>query len=550
MRLSLRRARAVPPPVVLGTYTDRLAWQRRRWPWLLALTLISGFYGLVFGLTTTYFLLQLTVPLIIVAAAVIWLLPESERAPTGLLGKLLFIFLVALLVWPDYLALALPGLPWITAVRLIGVPLAFVLFVCLSTSAEVRRDLTEVLQATPWIWRLITAFGVLAVLSVGYSTDPGISVNKLVVAGVNWFLLFFVSAYVFRTPGRAMRLAYLLWAIGVVVSLIGVQEWRHSVVPWAGHIPSFLVVQDESVQRILSGASRAATGIYRVQSKFTTSLGLAEFYALVLPFVIHFAITADRLVVRIAAALTVPFFLRLIVLTDSRLGMVGFFFSILIYLLIWGVWRWTRDRDSAFGPAVVLAYPAIFSGFIAATFFVGRLRAMVWGTGAQQASTDSRKLQVAMGLPKVVKRVWGHGIGRGAEALGFRNGADVLTIDTYYLLVALEFGVLGFLIYYALFLNAVWAGARRLRRAATPEQTLIGPILIALVNFLVIKSIFSQQENHPLVFVLLGVLAALIWRIDQAGAPILAAAAPTTSAKRPAARRSARAWRGGVPATS
>ena len=515
MRLPFRRSQRPPPVRVLATYTAPAFYQRHRKK-LLALMLVAALiYGAAFGLTTTYFLLQLTIPLIILAAAVIWLLPESEAAPIGLLSKLLFTFVVILLLWPDYLALALPGLPWITAVRLIGVPLAFVLFVCLSSSDGLRAELMETLNAVPIVWKLMVAFAVIAFLSVGVSTDPTISINKLVVVSINWFLVFFVAVWVFRKPGRMLRLAYMLWGISVVVSLIGIQEYRHGAVPWAGHIPSFLVVQDESVQRILSGAARAATGIYRMQSKFTTSLGLAEFYSIVLPFIVHFAFSARSIAVRAGAVLTVPFMFQMIVFTDSRLGMVGFFFSLLFYTLYWAVSRWSRSKDSLFGPALTLSFPALFVGFLVASFFVGRLRALVWGTGAQQASTDSRKLQIAMGIPKLFQRPWGYGIGRGAETLGFRNGADVLTIDTYYLAVALEFGIVGFIVYYLMFICATWGAMRRVTKARTAEEMLVGPIAIALINFLVIKSIFSQQENHPLIFVLLGGMVALSWRIDR-----------------------------------
>lgn len=517
MRLPFFRRRVEPAPV-LAMYTGPAFWQRHRKKLLFLLVLWTLFYGLAFGLTTTYFLLQLTIPLILLAAAMIWLLPETETAPVGLLHTLLFAFVIVLLLWPDYLAITLSGLPWITAIRLAAVPLAFVLFVCLSTSREMREELSEVLSTAPWVWKLLTAFGVVAIFSVFTSSETTASVNKLIVAGTNWFLVFFVAAYVFRTPGRVTRFAYLLCGIAVVVSLIGVQEYRHSAVPWAGHIPSFLAVQDESVQRILAGAARAATGIYRVQSKFTTSLGLAEFYALLMPFLVHFMVYGQRWWLRVGAAVMIPLVFRMIILTDSRLGMVGFFLSCVLYLAIWAIWRWQRDRDSLFGPATILAFPAVFVAFLVSTFAVGRLRALVWGSGAQQASTDGRKQQFIAGIPKVLEQPWGYGIGRSAETLGFTNAAGSLTIDTYYLAVALEYGVIGFVIYYAMFINALWNGARRIPRAYATEHMLIAPLTIALFNFVVIKSIFSQQENHPLAFIMLGALIALCWQMDRSEA--------------------------------
>jgi hypothetical protein len=40
----------------------------------------------------------------------------------------------------------------------------------------------------------------------------------------------------------------------------------------------------------------------------------------------------------------------------------------------------------------------------------------------------------------------------------------------------------------------------------------LGPLAIALFNFIVSKSVFSSEENHPLIFVLLGIVVALAYR--------------------------------------
>jgi hypothetical protein len=119
--------------------------------------------------------------------------------------------------------------------------------------------------------------------------------------------------------------------------------------------------------------------------------------------------------------------------------------SFLLYLAAWGILRWRQSRESLFGPAITLAYPLIFAAFIAATFTVGRLRRMVWGGGEHQFSTDARRVQYERGFEILAGNPFGHGIGMGAETLGFTNLAGVLTIDTYYLAIALEYGVIGFL---------------------------------------------------------------------------------------------------------
>lgn len=489
----------------------QVGWRsRRRFLLLGLLALVSFVYGAIFALTQTYFLMQMSVPFVVLALLIIWSLPQTGQAPERLLESLFAAFLIALLCWPDYLAVAIPGLPWFTAIRIVAVPLAVVFLISLSQSPSFRVDVARPLKASPIVWKLVVVFALLALISVPLSSDPSGSMSKFIVAMLYWVMIFFISAWVFQKPGRATFLAFALWIILIGVCMIGLWEQRLQSVPWAGHIPSFLKIEDPAVERILSAKSRAASKMYRVQSKFTTPLGLAEFLAYATPFVLHIALTARRFVVRIAALGTFPLIWVTIVGTDSRLGMVGFFMTFLLYLVGWAALRWRKSSRSLFGPAIVLAYPTIFAGFILSTFFVGRLRALIWGSGAQSASTESRKIQIASGIPKILGRPWGHGIGQGAETLGFRNGAGVLTIDSYYLGIALELGIVGFIVFYSIFIGASFRAIRVSLGQFDSDTAVIFPLSIAIINFIIIKSIFSQLENHPLIFAFLGATLALV----------------------------------------
>ena len=326
--------RSTPQQGVLGGYATPGFWRRHRRLAFTMFAAVSFIYGFIYALFGTFLFLQLAVPLLLLAMLAIWLLPDTNRAPVRLLDKLLIAFLIALLCWPDYLALALPGLPWITAIRLTAVPLAIIMLLCVSLSPDFRRTMKNVLNAVPQVWKLLTLFGLISFLSIAVSRDVGLSINKFIVAQLYWTLIFFASCYVFLREGRAVSFGYLIWAMVIFVCLIAVQEARHSVVPWAGRIPSFLKIEDENVQRILSGASRAATGVYRTQSKFTTPLGLAEFLALSMPFIMHLTVTGKRLWIRCGAFLTIPLIFYILIKTDSRLGMVGFFMTFLLYLIV------------------------------------------------------------------------------------------------------------------------------------------------------------------------------------------------------------------------
>lgn len=525
----LRRKAAAPPvrEVLAGYY--RPGWLSRHRKLVLTVTFVLlFFYSALFLLIGRFLIVQFTAPLAILALMIIWALPERDEIPDDWLARAFFAFMVAMLIWPNYLALSVGVLPWITAARLIGVPMVLLLLICVSQSADFRAVIKQAMAANPTISKMMLMFILLCVLSVGFSTMPSFSANLLIVALVNWIGVFFVSLFVFSRPGNVERFVWLMWGAALFWCAMGFWEARIGQVPWANNVPWFLAVEDESVQRVLAGAMRDSTGIYRVQGKYTTSLGLAEYLALTTPFILHLMLEGRHLLVKMLAVVTLPLIFMTILATDSRLGAVGFLMSFLLYLLFWGTRRWLHDRDSLFGPAVTLAYPAIFMMFIAATFFVGRLRALVWGTGAQASSTEARAVQMEMGMGMLANRPWGHGIGRAGETLGYSNGAGVFTIDTYYLSILLELGILGFILYFGMFVIAIVRGGLRGMRDTDGTTLWVIPAVIALANFVIIKSVLSEQESHPLVFALLGMVMALMARpVGQAVAvPVAASSLP------------------------
>ena len=505
---------AVTKPQLFASYSRSGFWSRHSKLLLILLIASSAIYGFLFALGTTYVLMQLLIPLVAAAAMTIALLPESGRTHLKLQEGLVFAFVVLLLCWPDYIAIALPGMPWITVVRLTTVPLALVFLLNISQSADFRSQLKAVIGVAPSVTICLLLVTLLAAVSIAFSVQTSYSMNKWIVLLLSGTLIFFVSAFVFSRPGRAIKLAWTLWGVTLLICLIALRERQHEVIPWAGHIPSFLKIDPLTSQQIFTSKARAATGVYRVQSKFTTPLSLAEFLAMSWPFLLHFAITGTRWTVRIAAVATLALMTFVIVLTDARLGFVGLFVTLLLYLLAWGTLRWKRDRKSVFGPAIVLGYPVLALCFVAGTFMIGRLRALVWGTGAQQASTDGRADQLASGIPMVLSHPWGYGIGRAAETLGYRDD-DLVTIDSYYLSIALELGIVGFILYYATFLLGIWQGAKASLVQDDENGAWIVPIAIALVNFVVIKSVLSQQENHPFAFLLLGAAVGMTYQIKR-----------------------------------
>lgn len=509
--------RALSPAIVLQPYqAPSTGWRRYAVvAAILALSIACVPYGFFYAITTPYLIVPLAAPLAGLAMVAIWALPDTRTKPIPGIETCLFAFLAALILWPNYIAISLPGIPWITVIRLFGFPLAFLFLVSLSTTSSYRAINANIHRNSLPIWKFIAVLAVMQVITIPLSGQIATSIQKAAIWQINLTCIFFVAAYIFSKPGKAEQWLMMLLACAVVLSGVGILEGREKQVLWAGHIPSFLKVDMESISGILTGAVRGATGLYRVKGISSTPLGLAEVIALLMPFVIHLAVGRFKTITRVVAAVTIVALVFVVLSTDSRLGVVGTLLSALLYFAFWCIQRWRRRPHDLFAPAILFTSPIILALGVASTFFVRALQLKVWGGGAQQASNRARGDQIEMGLPMILKNPIGHGAGQGAETLGYLGGGGKLTIDNYFLSIGLEYGVVGFIAFYGMFGYAAWHAGRQalsMKEDADREFDLFAPLSIALTTFIVIKSVFSQQENHSIAYAMLGMVVALTYR--------------------------------------
>jgi O-antigen ligase len=115
-----------------------------------------------------------------------------------------------------------------------------------------------------------------------------------------------------------------------------------------------------------------------------------------------------------------------------------------------------------------------------------------------------------VGLEKFFHWPFGYGIGQAAVTIS--GAGDFVTIDSYFLSILVEYGILGFILYYGLFAIAIYEGSRRYLADTTDneDQSFLLPITASFIAFMVAKFVFSQQDNHPVVFMMLGALIGLI----------------------------------------
>ncbi len=506
-------------------------YERRRDPGIFgkllraaALIFIAAFYGLLCSILPMQLLVVPAVPILFLVGLILWMLPDVGGIYTATMSKLLLGYAFLNLVWPFYVAIDVPGVPWVTPQRIcVGLLLAIFMF-NLAKSSEFRSALSDTLAASPLTRRVFWGFCAITALSIPFSETIGFSLNKFINNQIFWTMMFVVSAYLATQPGFVFKVARLL-VIGVlIVAMFGLIESALHRVIWMDHLPRFLQVDPGLLETFAKSQSRAGTDIYRVRGTMGVSLYYAEYLAMTLPLVIHFAVREKRFVYKFplmagAVAIALNMFL-----TNARSGMVGLLMTLVLYTLF-SVYR-LRKREPGSLTASTLVYgsPAGVLVLIGLVLSSNRMRAMTLGGAQHRNSSEAREAQWAMGLPKMLTHPLGHGVGRANETLGYTNKGGYGTIDSYYLSLLLEYGVLGFAAFMIMFGSIGWFGFKTFNNAVNDDQDMAGPLAIGILNFLVIKGVLSSEINIPIAFMMTGLVVGLMWQQSKAPAPAAARA--------------------------
>ncbi len=510
--------------MTLPLYTTAAVGSPPRWRRALRLVLLLALAAL-YGVAMAYLPQQLIalplVPIIFLLLLALWLLPDRATFPEQALVGSFSWFMVLYYLWPSYIAIALPGLPWFSAGRLGLLVLMLVTLYCLSTSSVFRRQMLETAQASRITWALLLVGIGAQTMSLLLTPAPVAAATKFLNNQAYWTLPFFVGCFLFRKPGRVQTFVRTMIIIVLCLSLLGFLENHQQKLFWEGHIPSFLKVEnDQMLNTVFSSQMREYIGTYRVHTTFTVSLIYAELLVLVLPFVLHWIVTARTAKLRFAMIAAWLMIVPNIMFTDSRLGKVGFIIAHLGYALLWALRA--RYRKATFETtATVVAIPVAAAMMLGVIFASHTLHAMVFGSEGYAGSTDARVDQMTLGIPKILHNPLGYGAGTGGTVLGYRNPGGMLTIDSQFLKTTLESGVVGMLAIYGL---AVWAAFLAVRLyffAEDDESELAGPFALLLVIYVIIKGVLAEDYNNTLGYIAVAVVAALVARYQPRPAAVV-----------------------------
>ncbi|GAO38736.1 hypothetical protein SCH01S_19_00400 [Sphingomonas changbaiensis NBRC 104936] len=501
------------PAAVLPSYRQEPSRLRRftvKALFYVFVVLMGLFYGLSVVLLPPTLLLYVSFPILLLVALVLWAFPDEGPGPLVLVGVCFVGFNMALFLWPDYMAIQIPGFAWISFRRLWSWALAASLLLCLAMSREMRHRLRERMIATRPFWIMAGLYFAWHWLTLPFSDIPIRSVNSSINQAFIWGIPLLTATYLFDGYKSLRRWELLMLFAGVVNCVIAALEVRNGELLWANHIPSFLTVEDETLQRILAGAVR--DGHYRAASVFSVSLCLAEFLAILAPFALRRAFATNRLG---TIVFWISFDLMLwgaIVLTHSRLGIIGWLVSHAVFLLLWGWKRWATKARDILGPAISFAFPFGAMALLISMFTVPAVRVRTLGGGSTGFSDQARQEQFSLFWPKLFKNPLGYGTGQSGITLDFHSPSGMITVDSYFITTGIDYGLVGLVCFFGMFLYTFYLMGQTYLSSDSKEGEMALPIACAIAVLFVIRLVLSQQDNVPLIFMMFGMAVALYAR--------------------------------------
>ena len=445
-----------------------------------------------------------------VGAALLWVMPDFPIAPLNKARALFGAMLIVLLIVPNYYALDIQSLPWISIRRLAIFPLIVLFGLSAAMSSAIRRDVFSAISTNRLLSLGLIGFLVMIVLSFFSSINLTQSLSQFTDAVLTWLVPWLVTLYVIRSDADVQKTVKIIAICAAVVCLLAIVERvlnrRLAIEALPGPLLDRLMADSPSIERMVT-ADPYRDGVFRALSVFGTPLSLGEFAAIATPFGFYYAVYANTFFHRLSGLGLVFLCLGAIVAAYARGGNMAFAAAFGSFAALW-YFRTRRFDRRSIGAAIVAVIAVIFfASSLVAVMTWTRAHNAVFGGGEASFSTEGRFFQWEAAKPHIVSNpLTGHGFANGADILGGGTPQGGLTIDSYALSLLVETGVPGLIFFMLMLFSGIAYSAKRFLTDPSDAGALNGALAASLVAYTVNRLVLSQRENHTLVFLILGLI--------------------------------------------
>lgn len=476
--------------------------------------LLCAMTGLLVALLPPGIVVRLfALPLALLGLLAVWILPKRDAAPDGVLNLLLWLLIGLIHLWPPYVVYRIGNMPTLNPTKLAWLmflmPATYSILSCRQPMARMAaRCKTHPILISSilflFAWRIVSSAG---------GVQPVAQILGLGAEIVSCYLVFFIVLAVLRDEQDVFRLLGLLLLVALLQAGLASYESfvKHTL------FDRFIVMSaTDSLTMLDTLREKFRDGHYRAQGTFEHPMVLAEFMAMMVPLAAALFLTKAGRLARWAAAGFVPLAIAMIVASRSRSGIAVLLIAVLLVGLLLMLPRGKGRRDANLA---VLTAALLLPFLLPLGYFAGNeLFALIAGRSHSEAgSTMARVLMLERGIPLLAGHpIFGFGNGMGAVKLGFFDGVR-FNIDNYWLGLALDAGVPGLLAFAIVFGAAIGLGLRIYRLRLDRAGTTAGLIAIALLMFVLTKTVLSISSGLTLAYIL---IAAIIVLGETTQAPV------------------------------
>jgi len=437
-----------------------------------------------------------------VVVGIVAVAPAMKASPRRLALSLLVGAAFLLPFWPAYLFIKLGPAPALAPPRLVLYAVSALWAYDMIFSPYRRAQFLFAVKKSGAVTALVFALFGLGFLSLPFSEGRSIAIPEFFRQAVIW-LVPYCAVMTYCRRQREFALLMKALVIGAIpVGLIAIAEAAsHQLL--ANLLSPFIADDAEWLRNVQ--ALKIRDGAFRAQATHTHPLSLGEHLAFTAPFALAFALSAREFKARAFWYSAFAMFLLAAAASNARSAIIVMTAGIAAMsgILVWralrraSAWRWRPLIGLAFLAAVAVS-PVVS---VAAYGFIS-------GKGGVSAanSTQSRLDQLEMAWPKIMKRpVGGYGSGRSARVLGYWG--RMLTLDNYYLSLALDLGLPGPITFLAML--AAW-GLASLRRSIRAHPAL-GAVYLAMFasvfSIAISRTIISMAGNLAIIYFMMAAFA-------------------------------------------
>lgn len=433
-------------------------------------------------------------------------------------GAFLFVSWIGMsIAWPNYMAVAIPGLPWITPTRLFMGLAAAVLLFQTAQSAQARETISGAIRTLKPAFIGLALLMVMMLATFILSREPVDALTFVLQQLILWTIPLLLGLWLYSDPEVIERSMTVIAFSLLVVMILTLFEVRNMLPVWIPHIPSFLQVEGPQMEAFLSAQTRL-DGTYRAKGTFGVHLYFTQILLMVLPFAMHWVLDAVSPQKRGFAFAYLVLLLVIIYLNNTRTATTGQLVVIAGMLGIFGLRHYlhTRNAMDMTAPALTVGVP--LGGALLATLiaFSPRLQTMTVG-GTQHAGSDEvRAGQWARAWSALFNNPFGYGAHESGPLTG-RLRSGLWIVDSTWINFLVDYGIIGTL-GFAFFLGLV-AGAGVLIYLQRADRTadLCGPAAVAVGSFAMTMYTISYYGNIPFLMVFIAMIAATRYRLELAG---------------------------------